>query len=164
MKRKILFYIDEKKIRVYSVRNNIFNSIKYEGNEQIVLEQKEFWEWFENTISFVKGQDKVDFCIITDNSINLDTNRYLNTQNSDWTTSEIERFCNENLHYSKIELVNLNNIKILEVRNKEYAQAKTFTLVLNNLDKESVQDNLNSDDDSPIRKYYLHRLKENKRI
>lgn len=88
----------------------------------------------------------------------------MNTQNSDWTTSEIERFCNENLHYSKIELVNLNNIKILEVRNKEYAQAKTFTLVLNNLDKESVQDNLNSDDDSPIRKYYLHRLKENKRI
>lgn len=107
-KIKILFLIRENKINVYEYRNKEFESIQEAGEEEIEYTDK-FMNWFRGAIAYSRYTDQLDYLIITDNSVELNFEKYDVVNESFWKKSIIEEFNKSILSGQGLILRNVKN-------------------------------------------------------
>lgn len=131
--RKLLFYIDNNKIKSYIFNNEKYELISYKGEEYYSNDIDSFWDWLEKSISLSK-KDVIDICVISNNDLlNFKKISYNFIEKSTWNYEEIKLFLPE-INHSGILLSNNNIDK--KITNKintfsDYLNKKQFNSLFN---------------------------------
>lgn len=104
---KLMFWISDKGIQTFRIRNNVYELNRYQGNDYFPKSDlKSFFDsdWF-NDISSIGEDDNIDFCFLSEIPIVLPEFQYGMESRSSWSKEDIMTFCEK---YTEVE-----NYKVL---------------------------------------------------
>lgn len=163
--RKYLFWLCDEGIKTYKViGSGTFEILRPAGRE--VYKEKDlssFFSWFHKSAAITEDEF-IDFCFLSEQSIDSPLLEYTNVTKSSWDKQEIDAFCN----------------KYMDVKNYEiyYAEDKSFVCQTGNvLRKEEIKRmylkcipefsietkekiDAGSEETSLVNRFFIERLKE----
>ncbi len=163
MVHKYFFFIQNGEIRSYKWKDGRLLLVKYKGEDFCSIEEPTFWEWWEESNSYIPLEDKVDFCFVGDEIEDFYSVHYSCAEASEWSMDKIEAFLNEYLKESRIELTNVNKGNRIQIEKAPQAYKYTEIVALNYftipaiLEKHSEEIEQVSAGES-LRSYYLKEL------
>ncbi|OSA92133.1 UNVERIFIED_ORG: hypothetical protein B2H95_05675 [Clostridium botulinum] len=159
---KVLFYINKNIINLYTIRDNKFE-VMLKGGEEEILFDNEFWNWFKSAISYSKETDLIDYCIITDNSVNILPCDFNVVKKSSWKEYEIKKFYDENIINSNVIIKDkLGNVifslkKTIQLFEK-HQNIEYEIISIGNIFKKQEEKTKNQILNNGLRNYYLEKI------
>lgn len=103
---KYIFFINDKGITTYRVRNNsVYEIVRYKG-EKLCKDKdiKKFFQWFEKTAS-IACDDEIDFCFLSEQPIESLSISYPTPKLSSWKQDDILGFCQSIIGIKNYEIL-----------------------------------------------------------
>ena len=88
---KFMFWISDKGIQTYRIRNNVYELNRYRGNDFFPgSDIKRFFasDWFDD-ISSIGEDDSIDFCFLSEIPIVFPELKYMKNTKSSWNKKDI---------------------------------------------------------------------------
>ena len=187
MIHRCLFFCMNERVEPYRVKGTGFQPIKYQGEVDFGQTEIQFWPWWESFCSYDPDCDMIDFCIIGESTGFFNNLTYKPVETSAWTIDEIRDFFCEHTRYSSLTLqVNDGAAETcIEIKNPKIlgqplnCGVELYTIPSGNniapeaasvqaaeetedcsdpQDEAPINEEMSSEDDSPLRKHYLEQL------
>lgn len=165
---KILLYIEKNKINIYNIRDKQFEIISRDGEEDISFGE-DFWEWFRGALSYSKEYDLIDYCVLTDNSMDINFNNFNIVETSSWKDYEIGKFYDEFIHKSTITLKDRQGKIVLSLKKpiqlfEKNERIEYEIVTIGDLFSKNNNTSENEISNDDLRNYYLKKMSSGEKI
>jgi hypothetical protein len=167
---KYIFYHQGNQIQTFHFRDQHFELISYKGDKFYSAGSDSFWDWWKKNVSFIDGEDEIDFCFLGD-EVEFQPKPLLRTAGkSGWSLKEIEGFISEYIPNSKVKLIQGANEGIVmnlahRVSPYEFVgETKLFLEIYPDLrllstKNDSKEEEIISEEESVLSKYYREKTR-----
>lgn len=107
---KFMFWISDKGIQTYRIRNNVYELNRYRGNDFFPgSDIKRFFasDWFDD-ISSIGEDDSIDFCFLSEIPIVFPELKYMKNAKSSWNKKDILDFCGKYIKADNYKVITAN--------------------------------------------------------
>ena len=172
MIHKYLFFIKDGLVRSYKFDHESFHLKKYKGEDFCTIHDQTFWNWWEDSNSFIDSEDCVDFCFVGDEITNFYSAAYQTVEVSEWNANRIQTFLSECIKNCQIELTCINQgnsqtihySKVPQYYKYEKVVKAVFFTVPPILEQKPIETNYDDSNeqyhDKSLRNYYLKQLNQ----
>lgn len=146
-----------------------FELLPFKGEEFYEMDGESFWVWWERATSYIASSDTVDFCFISNKSIEFYQKNFSKVPETTWTLEEIKKFLKEQFSNTKIKLKYTNGSSQEEINfptvpeffsNMESQELLITTIPapIRDFTKKIRQKNNKEEKENPLRDYYVEQL------